>query len=274
MLHVRRTWGPAILALGQALLLAGGCATASVSDRAPQGQRELVIQQILPPTVHVLIERQGQRFRSGSGVIVAARPGPRGTDCFLLTSGHTMTNLPVGTDIHVVLDRHRGEGVKMSAALIVHRYTDDLDLALLKATSDHCPVARLGTAPGLGDAIWVVAFPWGRNMTLVGGIISQVDREDRTDSPERPRLMVDASVSYGASGGGVYDAPTGRLVGLIEGYRKAHVSFQVNNQPGSIEVPVPGETYVISLSQIKRFLAETGYSGLVAPVQASAPGRP
>ena len=70
--------------------------------------------------------------------------------------------------------------------------------------------------------------------------------------------MVDASVSYGASGGGVYSARTGNLVGLIEGYRTARVSFQVDSHTGQIDVPVPGETYVVSLAQIRRFLAATG----------------
>lgn len=36
--------------------------------------------------------------------------------------------------------------------------------------------------------------------------------------------MVDASVSYGASGGGVFDARTGGLIGLVEGYRTARVT--------------------------------------------------
>src|SRR5262249_10109418 len=78
-----------------------------------------------------------------------------------------------------------------------------------------------------------------------------------------PRLMVDASVSYGASGGGVYSAETGELVGIIEGYRTARVSFQVDNHPGQIDVPVPGETYVVSLAQIRRFLGETGHADLL-----------
>jgi hypothetical protein len=74
--------------------------------------------------------------------------------------------------------------------------------------------------------------------------------------------MVDASVSYGASGGGVFEAGTGRLIGLVEGYRTARVSFK-GESARYIDVPVPGETYATSLADIRRFLGETGYGALL-----------
>src|SRR5206468_4100382 len=132
-------------------------------------------------------------------------------------------------------------------------------------SSDDCPAVNLGLPPAIGDDIWVVGFPWGRNMNLVSGVISQVGLEDASVVDGPPRLMVDASVSYGASGGGVYSARTGDLVGLIEGYRTARVSFQLDSRPGQIDVPVAGETYVVSLAQIHRFLNETGHAELARP---------
>jgi hypothetical protein len=51
----------------------------------------------------------------------------------------------------------------------------------------------------------------------------------------------------------VYDA-AGRLVDLVEGYRTARVSFEGTATPQSISVPVPGETYVVPLADIRRFL--------------------
>ena len=77
-------------------------------------------------------------------------------------------------------------------------------------------------------------------------------------------------MSYGASGGGVYSARTGNLVGLIESYRTARVSFQLDRHTGQIDVPVPGETYVVSLPQIRRFLATTGHAGLLGTTRTSA----
>src|SRR5262249_12736782 len=111
--------------------------------------------------------------------------------------------------------------------------------------------------------IWIVAFPWGRNMTLVGGNVSQLGAGSSAESGDGSRLMVNAPVSYGASGGGVFEARTGRLVGLVEGYRTARVSFKGEAPAPYIDVPVPGETYVTSLADIRRFLTESGYATLL-----------
>jgi len=95
------------------------------------------------------------------------------------------------------------------------------------------------------------------HLRLASGIVSQVDPEPAS------RIMVDASVSYGSSGGGVYEASTGRLVGLVEGYGTASVPLEEHSAPRSIDVPVPGETYVTSLVGIRRFLTEAGYPDLL-----------
>jgi hypothetical protein len=66
--------------------------------------------------------------------------------------------------------------------------------------------------------------------------------------------LVDTSVSYGASGAGVFDADTGELIGVVEGYRTAQIAAR--DAPDRIlEIPVPGETIVISAEAIRRFLA-------------------
>ena len=62
-------------------------------------------------------------------------------------------------------------------------------------------------------------------------------------------------------------------MGLIESYRTARVSFQVDRHTGQIDVPVPGETYVVSLAQIRRFLAATGHADLLGTTRASAGAR-
>src|SRR5262249_10813217 len=171
-------------------------------------------------------ERDGHRVRTGSGAMIAARPAGQSHECFALTSGHTVNGLSDRHEVYVLLGRHRGKGTRAPAAVLVQRETDDLDLALLRVETEGCVAARLGDPPGLGDSIWIVAFPWGRNMTLAGGNVSQLDAGSSAESDDGSRLMVDAPVSYGASGGGVFEARTGRLVGLVEGYRTARVSFK------------------------------------------------
>jgi hypothetical protein len=243
-----------ILALA---ILGAGCAT----PRLAAPTREQVIQKILPTSVQVVLEEDNQRFRSGSGVVIAS--GSTGTtgECLVLTSGHTLAGLTPRQSVYVLMGRHRGKGSRAQATVVAQRDADGLDLALLKIQSEDCAAALLGEPPALGDSIWVVAFPWGRNMTLTGGHVSQIDLDDVQDS-DGARLMVDASVSYGASGGGVFEASSGRLVGLVEGYRTARVSFK-GESARYIDVPVPGETYATSLSEIRRFLAEVGYKSLL-----------
>jgi hypothetical protein len=87
--------------------------------------------------------------------------------------------------------------------------------------------------------------------------------------------MVDASVSYGSSGGGVYDAGSGGLIGLVEGYRTARVTSQGSESPWYIDVPMPGHTLVTPLEDIKRFLADTGHGDLIegAPSTSSRAAR-
>jgi hypothetical protein len=73
------------------------------------------------------------------------------------------------------------------------------------------------------------------------------------------RLMIDASVASGASGGGVFDARNGHLLGLVEGLGTARVAVDTpSNQ--YIDVPMPGETYVIPVPTIRQFLEHAGYS--------------
>jgi serine protease Do len=262
----RLTRGIACAAL---LGLAAGCA---VTPPAPPS-REQVLQRILPATVQISLEQEGKRVRSGSGVVIAERSVGAGAECFVLTSGHTLAGLIETQQVYVLLDRHRGKGSRRLARVLARRDDRTFDLALLQIQTDDCVAAELGTSPGLGDTIWVVAFPWGREMTLVGGIVSQLNGEPADEPESGARLMVDASVSYGASGGGVFDATTGRLVGLVEGYRTARVSFKGDTSARYIDVPVPGETYVSPLGDIRRFLTDNGYADLAGlrPALAAPP---
>jgi hypothetical protein len=253
--------GATIVALG------AGCVI--TPPREPS--REDVLDRLLPSAVQIVLEHaEGRRFRTGSGVVIASRPKGRGSECFVLTSGHTVAGAIGRKAIYLLFGRQRGAGTKESGSVVAYRESADLDVALLRAESDECVPARPAAPPRLGEPIWVVAFPWGRNMILARGIVSQVNGDGAADSETAPRLMVDASVSYGASGGGVYDARDGRLIGLVEGYRTARVTSQGVEPPWYIDVPMPGQTLVTPLSDIRRFLAETGHAELIPAMQDSA----
>lgn len=241
------------------LLVLGGITRPSFAD----GPRQETIRKILPTVVQIVMERDGKRVSSGSGVIIGSRRSEAGTDCYVLTASHVVSALPDG-QIYTLQERHRGGvGKRTRATLLAHRESGNLDAALLAIQPEAgCVVAEIGDAPALGDDILAFGFPWGRAMTLTSGIVSQVPL-DESDA----RLMIDGSVSYGVSGGGVYDA-RGRLIGIVEGYRAAQVTYRDGGKDAkarSIEIPVPGETYVVSLTDIRRFLQEIGLTDLVLP---------
>jgi S1-C subfamily serine protease len=233
------------------LIAAGGCGGSWFGEPPP----ERVLDDILPASVQIVLEQQeGRRFRSGSGVVVAAHPGSPDADCFILTSGHTFAGTGRANEIRVLFRRHEGPGVRASASLLAVTDTDQLDLALLGTRSAYCPVARLGGAAVLGESVWVVSFPWGRELTVSRGVISQLRRSGGGRVASAGRLMVDATVSYGASGGGVFRSRGGELVGLVEGYPTARVAFEGAASPTHVDVPVAGQTFLTPAADVQEFL--------------------
>jgi S1-C subfamily serine protease len=172
------------LAVGAVIALLGyGCGI----ERLGTSHREDVLAEVLPSAVQIVLEHpEGRRFRTGSGVVIAARPitsGPADrVDCFVLTSGHTMAGTAGEKAIYLLFGRHRGAGTKVGAVVVAHRETAEVDVALLRAESPECVPARPAPAPTLGEPIWVITFPWGRNLVLAGGIVSQ---QTANDAPDR-----------------------------------------------------------------------------------------
>lgn len=229
------------LLVGAALVLTAGCATAS---RSPA--RAEVLRGVLPSAVQLLAERPGGGRRAASGVVIASDPDRRCT--WVLTAGHFVAP-PVPETIHV---RTTGAADRFPATVV--RADGELDLALLLVPNLVLPPVRRRETAHLGDDVWVVAFPRGRRMTLASGTVSQVGTGTETTVTEGPVRLVDTTVSYGASGAGVFDAETGELVGVVEGYRTAQIAAR--DAPDRVmEIPVPGETLVISAEAIRRFLA-------------------
>jgi S1-C subfamily serine protease len=154
---------------------------------------------------------------------------------------------------------HRAPGV-------VEATDDASDLALVRVDDVRLPAARIGDATGvrLADDVVVIGAPFGRGLSVSSGIVSQLVTRQPDGGPARePLLKVDAPVGYGSSGGGVFQVRTGRLLGVVEGYRTATVSLKLAGAPYSFQVPMPGETFVVHAAEIRRFLADRGYSRLL-----------
>lgn len=266
-----RTRRSGAIALLVVLALASGCGIA----RLWEPSREEVLERILPAAVQIVVEqREGRRVRTGSGVAVAARRAASGVECFVMTAGHTVSGLVGQNEVYVIFGGHRGDAMKTRASVVAHKDTTEVDLALLRTESDRCSPARAGGPALLGEPVWVVGFPWGRHMTLTRGIVSQVVLDDGADRERAPRLMVDAPVSYGSSGGGVFAAREGTLIGLVEGYSTARVTSKGAGSDASwyIEVPVPGQTFVTPMSDVRRFLSRSSLADLITTGRARLTG--
>ena len=247
-------------------MLAIVLASAGCAITRPEPTREDVLKRILPSAVQIVVEqREGRRIKSGSGVAIASRRTAEGAACFVLTTGHTFSGLVGKTEIFAVFGRHAGEGKKARALLVAARDDDVADLALLRADVDGCAPAPPAPAPALGRPIWVVGFPLGRHIMLSSGIVSQIALDGPGDPLSAARLIVDAPVNYGVSGAGVFDVRTGGLIGVVEGFSTARVMTQGLTPPSYVDVPVPGQTLVTPLTDIRRFLGEVEQEGLFPP---------
>jgi hypothetical protein len=259
-MRVARRLGSIMVLLLWVGTFGGGC----VGGRLGRPSEREILKRILGSSVQVVLEWNGDRFRTGSGVIIGVRPDGVSTDCLVLTSAHTFHAVGPASETYVLLDRHQGPGRRGRAQVLAVREADEVDLALLEAPVPGCGATALGRPPALGDRIWIVGFPWGRQLRLIGGIVSQIALDDHGRREAGSTLMVDASVAYGMSGGGVFDALSGRLVGVVQGYGTARVPLGEKPALQYIDVPVPGETYVTSLETIERFLRDAGHPDLAA----------
>jgi S1-C subfamily serine protease len=245
----RRVAATTAMPMFAVLMLASGCAGAA---RVPA--RSELLRGVLPSAVQLLAERPGGGQRAASGVVLASDPA--GARTWVLTAGHFLAP-PIPEAIYV---RTTGARERFSATLV--RADRESDLAVLLVRGLVLPPARLRELAHLGDDVWVVAFPRGRQMTVASGTVSQVGAGSEADEVEGPVRLVDISVSYGASGAGVFDAETGELIGVVEGYRTAQIAAR--NAPDRVlEIPVAGETLVISAQAIRRFLAGSDLEAFV-----------
>jgi S1-C subfamily serine protease len=239
----------ATLLLPAVLIVGGGCAAAGRASA-----RTELLRGVLPSTVQLVGERPGGARRAASGVVLACDPAVART--WVLTAAHFVAP-PIPDAIYV-----RTTGGRERHRATVVRSDRESDLAVLLVTGLVLPPARLRDVAHLGDEVWVIAFPRGRQMTVASGTVSQVGTGSEADAVEGPVRQVDTSVSYGASGAGVFDAETGELIGVVEGYRTAQVAAR-DTPDKPLEIPIPGETIVISAQVIRRFLTGSELEGLV-----------
>ena len=231
------------IALATLALAAGGCVTTSIAT-----ERGELIRQVLKSTVQLRSERDGGARRAASGVIMATDPGRR--RAWILTTRHFL-DPPHAQKVLV-----RIPGSERIVVGTVAFVSPDLDVAIVEADGLDVRPIRMKTVAHLADDILVIAFPWGQRFTVVKGVVSQVAGAGEALIAGAPR-MIDVSVSYGSSGGGVFDARSGELLGIVEGYRTVKVAIpEMKDRP--LALPVAGETTLIPAAAIRRFLEDSG----------------
>lgn len=228
--------------VGVALAISG-CAGVETGSRRGGALRE-----VIGPCVQIRTERAGAR-RAGSGVVIAA--DTVGHRSWIVTTRHLFD----GAAPQQVWVQPTDGGRRLRG--VVRALSAEADLAIVEVEDRALPVARLQDSVRLGDEVRVVAFPWGRRLTVVSGIVSQLTSDEGEVAVEGAPRMVDASVSYGASGGGVFDAASGTLVGIVESYRTARVALPTEPER-TLDLPVPGETTIVGTPVIRRFLDSVG----------------
>lgn len=234
------------LALAALAVAGGGCVSTAPPSSSDRGE---LIRRILASTVQLRTEREGGVRRAASGVVVAIDRGSRRT--WIVTARH-FVDPPSRQEVSVRLPGRRSV-VRATVAFVSREH----DLAIIETELLEVTPVRVKETARLTDEILIVAFPWGQRFTVIRGIVSQITSPEGSVPVEGPARMVSASVSYGSSGGGVFDAETGELVGIVEGYRTAKVAIPEMKER-VIEMPVAGETTVIPTPTILRFLVASG----------------
>lgn len=248
-MHRLGLFGFALLGLGMFALALANATGSSVNATAPAAaaaEPEDVIAHSLAASLQLYAEREGGVHRWASGVAVAGGDGRT----LILTAAHLLVPQTAQT-VYAILP---GSGARVEATVL--GIDEKSDVAILEATLANVAPVGLQTAGRLGDTVWVVSFPWGRRGTVVSGVVSQIiagDAETRIPV-SGPVGLIDAAVSYGTSGGGVFDARTGQLVGLVRGYRTAKLALPGTPQQ-TLDIPIAGETTVIPTSAIRCVVA-------------------
>jgi S1-C subfamily serine protease len=247
-------------------------ATPHIENEPPVNRREIV-KRILPQNVRVFIYDGKIAKRTASGVVVGSEPTARGSYSYVVTNAHVLDGPKLAEPRLTVVVDVNGEPMEHLAEPVAIGKAPEMDLALLRVRGVQLEAAQLANTHELelGDDVVVVAAPFGRALSLSGGMISQLEVDPKSRLPVM--LKTDAPIGYGASGGGVYSLSTGKLLAIVEGYRTAKFGFAVEKQDFSFDLPMPGETFAAPSAKVRAFLQANGFERFVGTGRETANAR-
>ena len=182
------------------------CAVVALAVVAPPvwgADAATIFRQIAPSVVLVYaLDAVGEKIAQGSGVIVGENYVA--TNCHVLKSAWGIKVEQTESDKAFALRALRaGTDKKRDLCLL---FVQDL------SKSPAAQPARIAGARGLeiGATVFAIGAPNGLELSLTRGIVSQL-RD--IDGESVPQIQTDAAVTFGSSGGGLFDE-NGRLVGI------------------------------------------------------------
>lgn len=191
----------------------------------------------------------------GSGIIIHSRPAPGGSENFILTAYHVIRNIqseggnPSALRMLFYRDGRREEAI---GTILAHE--ESIDVALVRCVRD-APVhqtVKLASSLSLLSVfapVYVVGCPLGNDPIPTDGDIASM----LSLVGSNRYWMVNAPAYFGNSGGGVFLAKTGELIGL---YSKIYTHGR--GRPTVIS----HMGLVTPIDQILEFLDRTGYGFL------------
>jgi serine protease Do len=231
---------------------------------AMRPSRKELVRRILPHNVRLSIVEDGQVRRSASGVVIGNEHTGQGLVSYVLTNAHAVDMAGLDQPRLRVFVDGRGESTEYAARVVATGSVPDMDLALVRVPGLGLEPAQLATDEELelGEDVVVAASPFGRALSLSGGMLSQVEWDKTSKLPNM--VKTDAPIGYGASGGGIFSLESGKLLAIVEGYRTAKVGFAVAEQNFSFDVPMPGETFAAPTAKVRAFLGTHGFGRLLS----------
>jgi len=240
-----------------------GVDTVSVPPlRADNGSVAAVAQQLLPSTVQISAESDGQKGGATGSGFVLDRQG------HIITNNHVVASAAADKGPIEIVDP---EGNRYEATLVGRSEVYDLAVLYAKPASSLQPAA-LGASQALRVGEPVVAFgsPLGLSSTVTAGIVSALHRPVTTgDSSNQSSyinaVQTDAAINPGNSGG-----PLVNLRGQVVGVNSAIATTggSIDGESGNIGVgfAIPIEQVRITADQILRD-GEAHYPVIGAKVQ-------
>ncbi len=145
--------------------------------------RKAQVRRILPHNVRLQIAENGKARRTASGVVVGSEKDAQGgVVAWVVTNAHAVEMGDLKSPVLRVLVDRRGDVFEHTGEVMAKGQVPDMDLALVRVPGLELPAVELAEDAELelGEDVVVAASPFGRALSLSGGMLSQVEGDKLT----------------------------------------------------------------------------------------------